>query len=49
MNENIKRTVETALEALKRELEKDPLSPESVMAISKAIEVLGGINLLKLP
>lgn len=48
MNETVKSAMETALEALNRELEKDPLSPERIMAISKAIEVLSGIKTLQL-
>jgi len=48
-NQTVKSVLETALEALNRELEKDPLSPERIMAISKAIEVLVGIKPLQLP
>lgn len=33
-----------AIEALVKELSRDPIAPEIVVAISKAIETLDGIN-----
>jgi len=33
-----------AFEALEKELKKDPVSPERVVAISEAIRALNGVN-----
>lgn len=40
--------INAALEKLKRELEKEPLSPERVMALTETIKVLAKINSLSL-
>lgn len=44
INNKRQETLVAAYDALKREIEKEPLSPERVSALAEAIKTLLGIN-----
>lgn len=46
MNKKRNEAMNAAIEALIKELGREPIAPDRVVAISKAIETLNGINAL---